>query len=151
MSPSYGFALSWNYWFNDAVSVASDLTAAQLVMHFWTDWHPWVISLAFFVFLLSLNSFSVHAYGELGMCPDGISISFFNSNFTEYLLSSLKVLTIVVFVLAGVFVNVGFNRQHEFLGFKYWSIPGAPFVGGWGGFARVFVTASFACEFWNIE
>ena len=33
-SPSYGFALSWNYWFNDAVSVASDLTAAQLVLQF---------------------------------------------------------------------------------------------------------------------
>lgn len=67
-SPSYGFALSWNYWFNDAVSVASDLTAAQLVLQFWTDWNPWVISLLFWVFLVAVNATHVSAYGELGEC-----------------------------------------------------------------------------------
>lgn len=65
-SPAYGFALSWNYWFNDAVSVASDLTAAQLVLQFWTPWHPWVISLVFWVFLVGINAVHVRAYGELG-------------------------------------------------------------------------------------
>lgn len=65
-SPSYGFALSWNYWFNDAVSVASDLTAAQLVLQFWTNWNPWVISLVFWVFLVAVNATHVRAYGELG-------------------------------------------------------------------------------------
>lgn len=65
-SPSYGFALSWNYWFNDAVSVASDLTAAQLVLQFWTTSHTWVISLLFWVFLVSVNASHVKAYGELG-------------------------------------------------------------------------------------
>ncbi|KAL0072747.1 Basic amino-acid permease [Marasmius tenuissimus] len=49
-SPAYGFALSWNYWFNDAVSVAGDLTAAQILLQFWTDWpQVWVISLIFWV------------------------------------------------------------------------------------------------------
>jgi AAT family amino acid transporter len=67
-SPSYGFALSWNYWFNDAVSVASDLTAAQLVLQFWTPWHPWVISIIFWVFLVGINAVHVKAYGELGKC-----------------------------------------------------------------------------------
>ena len=67
-SPGYGFALSWNYWFNDAVSVASDLTAAQLVLQYWTDWHTWVISLIFWVFLVSINAIHVRAYGELGEC-----------------------------------------------------------------------------------
>lgn len=65
-SPSYGFALSWNYWFNDAVSVASDLTAAQLVLQFWTTWHPWVISLLFWVFLVGVNAVNVKTYGEMG-------------------------------------------------------------------------------------
>ncbi|KIJ61075.1 hypothetical protein HYDPIDRAFT_169849 [Hydnomerulius pinastri MD-312] len=50
-SPSYGFALSWNYWFNDAVSVASDLTAANFLL--------------FWVFLVSVNASHVRAYGEL--------------------------------------------------------------------------------------
>ncbi|KAI0790711.1 amino acid permease/ SLC12A domain-containing protein [Abortiporus biennis] len=126
-SPSYGFALSWNYWFNDAVSVASDLTAAQLVIRYWTTWNPWIISLIFWLFLVGINASHVKAYGEL-----------------EYWLSSLKVATVIVFIVLGVFVNLGLNREHEFIGAKYWHIPGAPFVGGFGGFARVFVTASFA-------
>jgi amino acid transporter, AAT family len=65
-SPSWGFALSWNYWFNDAVSVASDLTAAQLVLRYWTPWNSWVISLLFWVFLVGVNATHVKAYGEMG-------------------------------------------------------------------------------------
>ncbi|KAJ7232780.1 amino acid permease/ SLC12A domain-containing protein [Mycena haematopus] len=124
-SPSYAFALSWNYWFNDAVSVASDLTAAQLVLHFWTpqSQYTWVVSLVFWVFLVGVNATHVKAYGEL-----------------EYWLSSLKVFTVLLFILLGVFVNINSN-----IGTSNWRIPGAPFVGGFGGFARVFVTASFAC------
>lgn len=67
-SPAYGFSLSWNYWFNDAVSVASDLTAAQLVLQYWTTWHTWIISLVFWVFLVTVNAIHVRAYGELGAC-----------------------------------------------------------------------------------
>jgi AAT family amino acid transporter len=66
-SPAYGFALSWNYWFNDAVSVASDLTAAQLVMQYWTPWHPWIVSLVIWTFIVSVNAMHVGAYGELGV------------------------------------------------------------------------------------
>ncbi|KAI0304276.1 amino acid permease-domain-containing protein [Multifurca ochricompacta] len=126
-SPAYGFSLSWNYWFNDAVSVASDLTAAQLVLEFWSVPNSWLFCLAVWIFLVSVNSIHVKAYGEL-----------------EYWLSSLKVMTIVLFILVGILVNVGANREHRFIGFENWSIPGAPFVGGFGGFAHVFVTASFA-------
>jgi amino acid permease len=65
-SPAYGFALSWNYWFNNAISVASDLTAAQLVLGFWDVPNAWIFSLAVWVFLLSINALHVKAYGELG-------------------------------------------------------------------------------------
>lgn len=126
-SPGYGFALSWNYWLNDAISVASDLTAAQLVLEFWSIPNPWIISLVLWVFIVSINAVHVRAYGEL-----------------EYWLSSLKVVTIVIFILVGILVNVGANRERRFIGFENWHIPGAPFVGGLGGFALVFVTASFA-------
>lgn len=66
---------------------------------------------------------------------------------TEYLLSSLKVVTIVLFIVIGIFVNAGLNRTHSSIGGKNWHIEGAPFVDGFAGFARVFVTASFACLF----
>ncbi|KAH9980118.1 amino acid permease-domain-containing protein [Lactifluus volemus] len=117
-SPAYGFALSWNYWFNDAISVASDLTAAQLVLDFWNTPNSWIFSLSLWMFLVSVNAIHVNAYGEL-----------------EYWLSSLKVATIVIFILLGLLVNVGANREYRFIGFENWTIPGAPFVGGFGGFA----------------
>ncbi|KAK2467860.1 hypothetical protein APHAL10511_000155 [Amanita phalloides] len=126
-SPAYGFALSWNYWFNDAVSVASDLTAAQLVMQYWTDWQPWTVSLSIWILLVAVNATHVGAYGEL-----------------EYWISSIKVITVVAFVITGIFVNAGMNSDHRFIGFDNWRIPGAPFVDGFKGFAGVFVTASFA-------
>ncbi|KAF8170950.1 amino acid permease-domain-containing protein [Pholiota molesta] len=126
-SPAYGFALAWNYWFNDAVSVASDLTAAQLVLQFWKVEDAWIVSVVFWVFLVGVNALHVRGYGEL-----------------EYWLSSLKIVTVILFIIIGAFVNVGFNSEHVFIGFDNWRIPGAPFVGGFGGFARVFVTASFA-------
>lgn len=65
-SPGYGFALAWNYWFNDAVSVASDLTAAQLVLQFWNVEHAWIVSVIFWIFLVGVNSLHVGGYGELG-------------------------------------------------------------------------------------
>lgn len=63
----------------------------------------------------------------------------------EYWLSSLKIVTVILFVIVGALVNLGLNPEQEFIGFANWRIAGAPFVGGFGGFAQVFVTASFAC------
>ncbi|OZJ05018.1 hypothetical protein BZG36_02109 [Bifiguratus adelaidae] len=125
--PAIGFALQWNYWFNDAVSVASDLTAAQLILAYWTDFPSWIVSLIFLAFLLAVNLIHVRAYGEL-----------------EYWLSLLKVLTIIMFIIVGIVTNCGVNPEHTYRGFDYWHLPGAPFVNGIGGFASVFVTAAFA-------
>lgn len=127
VDPSLGFALTWNYWFNDAVSTASDLTALQLVFQYWTDFPSWIISLIFWIFLICINVIHVKAYGEL-----------------EYWLSFLKVITIIIFIIVGIVVNCGANSHHQYLGFHYWYIDDAPFVDGFKGFASVFVTAAFA-------
>ncbi|CAN9121529.1 unnamed protein product [Alternaria alternata] len=105
---AFGFALTWNYWFNDAVSTAADLVALQLLIQYWSDSVP-------------------VAYGEL-----------------EYWLSLLKVVTIIIFIILSIAVNAGGNTDYGYIGGKYWTIGDAPFVGGIGGFASVFVTASFA-------
>lgn len=77
---AFGFALTWNYWFNDAVSTASDLVALQLLLQYWTDNFPgWALSLIFLAVLIGLNIVSVKVYGEM-----------------EYWLSFLKIVTIVV-------------------------------------------------------
>lgn len=80
MDDALGFALTWNYWFNDAVSTASDIIALQLLLEYWTNNFPgWAISLIFLVVVICLNLLSVRVYGEV-----------------EYWLSLLKVITIVV-------------------------------------------------------
>lgn len=123
-----GFALTWNYWFNDVVSTASDLVALQLLVQYWTDEFPWyALGLIVWVVVVLANVVHVRAYGEL-----------------EYWLCLLKVVTIVVFIVLSVAVNCGANTAREYIGARYWYLPGAPFVDGLGGFASVFVTASFA-------
>lgn len=127
---AFAFALTWNYWFNDAVSVASDLTAVQLVIAYWNENFPgYAVSLIFWVTVIAANIIVVRAYGEV-----------------EYWLSLLKVITIVIFIILSIVVNCGGNQQHHYIGAHNWYIGDAPFVGGIGGFASVFVTASFACE-----
>jgi amino acid transporter, AAT family len=100
----------------------------QLLLKYWTDNFPgWAISLIFLVVVIGLNLLTVRVYGEV-----------------EYWLSLLKVVTIVIFIIVGIAVNCGANTEHRYLGAHNWYIGDAPFVDGIGGFASVFVTASFA-------
>ncbi|OBT52061.1 hypothetical protein VE04_08060 [Pseudogymnoascus sp. 24MN13] len=86
---AFGFALTWNYWFNDAVSTAADLVALQLVWSYWNTAMPgWGLSLIFWVVLILANIITVKAYGEL-----------------EYWLSLLKIITIIIFILLGIAVT----------------------------------------------
>ena len=63
---AFGFALTWNYWFNDAVSAASDLVALQLLLQYWTDNFPgWALSLIFWFVLVGANLATVKIYGEV--------------------------------------------------------------------------------------
>ena len=68
MDDAFGFALTWNYWFNDAVSTASDLVALQIVLQYWTEsdnFPGWAFSLIFWAVLIGLNLFAVKVYGEV--------------------------------------------------------------------------------------
>ncbi|PHH68189.1 hypothetical protein CDD80_195 [Ophiocordyceps camponoti-rufipedis] len=97
---AFGFALTWNYWFNDAVSTASDLVALQLLLRYWTVGFPgWALSLIFWAVLIAINVASVRAYGEL-----------------EYWLSLLKVVAIMAFIVVGIVVNVGGNLDGRYIG-----------------------------------
>ena len=67
---AFGFALTWNYWFNDAVSMASDLVALQLILQYWTTNFPgWGLSLIFWALLILANIATVRIYGEVSVKP----------------------------------------------------------------------------------
>lgn len=128
---SFAFALMCNYWFNDAVSVASDMTALQVILDYWnTAEHHfpyWAGSLIFWVFILLLNVIHVRLYGE-----------------AEYWLATLKIITIIIFFIISIIVNVGHNPTHKYIGFKYWIQGEAPFVNGFKGFVNLFINSSYA-------
>ena len=64
ISPSFGFAAGWNFWFNWAITVAAELAAAALVMKFWFPGAPgWMWSAIFLTLLVLLNALSARAYG----------------------------------------------------------------------------------------
>ncbi len=129
VSPSFGFAMGWNYWFNWAITVAAELVAAGIVMNFWLPGvPPWVWAGAFLVILFALNALSARAYGE-----------------GEFWLATIKVVTIIVFLIAGVAMIAGIMGG-ESPGFENWTTGEAPFVGGWLSIISIFMVAGFSFQ-----
>ncbi|ENM2965691.1 TPA: amino acid permease [Klebsiella pneumoniae] len=91
----FGFALGWNYWYNWAVTIAVDLVASQLVMSYWfPDTPGWIWSALFLGIMFLLNWISVRGFGE-----------------AEYWFSLIKVATVIIFIIVGVMMIVGFSFQ----------------------------------------
>lgn len=129
VSPSFGFALGWNYWFNWAITVAAELVAAALVMKYWLPDVPSIIWSAIFLALLfGLNALSARAFGE-----------------GEFWFAAIKVITVVVFLVIGVAMILGIMGGTS-PGFSNWTEGSAPFVGGGAGILAVFVVAAYSFQ-----
>ena len=112
ISPSFGFAMGWNYWFNWAVTVAADLVASGLVMAYWFPSVPsWIWAVVFLVIVVGLNALSARVYGE-----------------AEFWLAAIKVVIVVVFVVSGVFMIAGVMGTNS-PGLSNWTTGDAPFHG----------------------
>jgi yeast amino acid transporter len=136
VDPSLGFAMGWIYWFNWATTFALELTAASIIIQYWNSTINIGIFIAVFWFVFTgANLLPVRWFGEL-----------------EMYLSSIKVVTIVGFVIFAICINAGAGSE-GYLGFHYWTTPG-PFaeymvsgaVGKFVGFWSVLVTAGFSFQ-----
>lgn len=129
VDPAFGFAMSYNYWFNWAITVAVDLSSASFIMAFWFPHVPFLFwSMLFFFLIFSLNLLAVGFYGE-----------------SEYWLSIVKVIAILVFIMLGVLMVLGIFGYHA-INFHNWVLGDAPFHRGWAGFASVLLVAGFAFQ-----
>ncbi|WP_062737132.1 amino acid permease [Kocuria turfanensis] len=129
VSPSFGFAIGWNYWYNWAITVAAELVAAALIMRYWLpDVPSWIWSGAFLLILFLLNALSTRAYGE-----------------SEFWFSLVKVVTVVIFLVLGILMIVGILGG-ESPGFENWTTGEAPFVGGGLGILAIFMVAGFSFQ-----
>ncbi|KAF9952478.1 hypothetical protein BGZ72_006190 [Mortierella alpina] len=127
----YRLALGVNYFLNWAVTVAVEIAAAAMILQFWVspDALPsWVWSVLFLLFMVFVNFLSVRAYGE-----------------AEYWFSVVKVLTVIIFIIVGILVDSGVVGGDK-IGFRNWTIEGAPIVDGFGGILGVFLVAGFSFQ-----
>ena len=91
IGPGTAFVIAVLYWLNWAVALASEFTAAGLLMQRWFPHSPsWVWSAAFIVAVFALNIMSVRLYGE-----------------AEFWFASIKVVAIVAFIVIGLLAIFG--------------------------------------------
>lgn len=132
VDPALGFTLGWNYWFCWAICVAAELVAGSLVVKFWfpnTNTTLW--SMLFLAIIFILNMLSAKAYGE-----------------SEYWFASVKVATIIIFIVVGTLMIFGIFKNPS-PGFSNWVLSNgggksAPFVGGLLALINVFLVAGFS-------
>lgn len=129
VSPSFGFAMGWNYWFNWAITLAAELVAAGVIMSFWLpDVPSWVWAAVFLALLTGLNFLSAKAFGE-----------------GEFWFAAIKVTAVLAFLVLGVLMILGLIGGDS-PGMSNWTRGEAPFVGGWVSIVSVFMIAGFSFQ-----
>ncbi len=130
VDPAFGFAIGWNYWYNWAVTIAVELAAASIVMKFWLPEVPGVLwSGVFLALMFALNAISVKGFGE-----------------SEYWFALIKVVTVIVFIITGVYMIFGLMHGQEAVGLTNFTSGDAPFVGGLPAMIGVAMIAGFSFQ-----
>ncbi|PXY99981.1 S-methylmethionine permease [Gilliamella apicola] len=92
ISPATGYTVAWLYWLTWTVALGSSLTAAGMCMRYWfPDIQVWVWCLIFCLVIFALNIITAQFFAE-----------------SEFWFSIIKVITIVVFIIAGTAAIFGF-------------------------------------------
>lgn len=111
VSKGFGFLLGWNYWYNWAIILPFELSAASILIGYWNDAiSPAVWITMCMVVVVVINMLGAGAYGE-----------------AEFVFASIKVFTIVGLIIFGIILDLGGGPDHDRIGFRYWKDPG-PFV-----------------------
>ena len=129
IDPSIGFTMGWLYYILWSLVSSVDVMVASNVLFYWDVFKifsPLVWSLIFITIIFLLNIFTVKAFGE-----------------TEFWLSLIKVITIIVFIVVGILMIFGILGGHTY-GFENYTKGEAPFVGGLSGFLAVLLVAGFS-------
>ncbi|MGZ9583901.1 amino acid permease [Paenibacillus marinisediminis] len=132
VDPALGFALGWNFWFNWAITIASELVAATLIVKYWfPDSNSFLWSLLFLAIIFFLNVLSVKGYGE-----------------SEYWFAIIKVSTVLIFLAVGFLMIFGIigGEKVGFIGFDNFTVGDGPFHGGFFAILGVFMAAGYSFQ-----
>ncbi|KAG9014333.1 hypothetical protein FRB94_012739 [Tulasnella sp. JGI-2019a] len=140
VDPAFGFAVGWNYLYQQVITVPAEITAAAILISFWDDStarRPMYIALIL-IFMCMINLFGVRYFGE-----------------SEFVFSIIKLCLITGLILFGLIIDLGGGPDHDRIGFRYWRNPGAMNtylvydnvgVGRFLGFLGVLVQAAFSYQ-----
>jgi amino acid transporter len=102
-----GFAVGWNNWYSNSLTLCAEISAAAVVISFWNATitpAAWITLI--WVLVLCLNVFAVSIYGE-----------------AEFIFASVKIITIVGLLICALVIDLGGAPTHDRLGFRYWYHP----------------------------
>lgn len=126
IEPSWGFTLGLMYALSWLISFPSELVACSLTVQYWNQSiNPAVWVAIFYVLICAINMFGVIGYGEV-----------------EFILSIIKVVAVVGFIILGICLTAGVGVQ-GYIGGKYWQDPGS-FNHGFKGVCSCFISAAFS-------
>ncbi|RPD71597.1 hypothetical protein L226DRAFT_537868 [Lentinus tigrinus ALCF2SS1-7] len=136
VDPALGFSLGWAAWYNWSITLPTEITAAALVIGYWdknSQAHVAWVSAIYLIIAIAINCFPSRVYGQM-----------------EFILSCVKVTTIVMIVVLSLLIDMGASWQGP-IGFKYWKHPFPDSYLGIGGakgqflgFWAVIMQASFS-------
>ncbi|MFY4775651.1 amino acid permease [Metabacillus sp. RGM 3146] len=113
ISPSAGYVIGWIAWLNWAVTVGLELLSVSLLMQRWfPDVSTWIWCVVFAALLFTINALSSKSFGEV-----------------EFWFASIKVLTIIVFIVFGGAAMFGFLHMKG---------SAAPFLSNYSGHGGLF-------------
>ncbi|KAI8682451.1 AA-permease domain-containing protein [Fusarium sp. Ph1] len=135
VDPALGFAVGWNNWYFCAIAVPAEISAAAILVGYWTESVNVAVWISIFIILIVfLNVFGVGVYGE-----------------AEFIFASVKIITMVGLLILAFILDLGGGPQGDRLGFTYWNNPGAMReymttgdTGRFLGFFSVLVNAAFS-------
>ena len=98
VDPAFGFAMGWMYLVAWISTLAAELAASVMLVHFWLpDMPSWIILIVFLSMLLLLNCIAIHVFGEI-----------------EFWLTAVKVFAIVITIFTSLVVvikdDIGFKN-----------------------------------------
>ncbi|KAI5263425.1 amino acid transporter-like protein [Aureobasidium subglaciale] len=136
VDPALGFTLAISYGYCYTIAIASEVSAAAVVVSYWTDITPAVVITVGLVAILAINLMNVRFFGE-----------------AEVITASIKILCFLGLVIVSIVITSGGAPDGKSIGFRYWHAPTGPFTnyngitgskGNFLAFFSAFINASFS-------
>ncbi|CZR64914.1 related to amino acid transporters [Phialocephala subalpina] len=108
IDPSVGFSLAMSYTYCYAIAIASEVSAAAIVVSYWTDITPTVVITVSLVLILGINLINVLFFGE-----------------AEVISGAIKVSCFIGLIFTSIIITTGGGPSYKPIGFRYWNNPGA--------------------------